>query len=72
MTQFTVNVFCLRSDIYVEADAMVSPVNGTTGVYIAARINKGGCSSFEAEGVFFFVFPEKKTFGVYGDLGKYF
>ena len=50
---------------------MVSPVNGTSGVFIAARINKGGCGSFASQGIFFFVFPKKRIFDVYGDLGKH-
>ena len=49
---------------------MVYPVNGTSGVYIASRIDKGGCESFAAQGIFFFYFPQNKTFEVHGDLGK--
>ena len=50
---------------------MVSPVNGTSGVFIAARIDKGGCGSFASQGIFFFVFPKKRIFDVYGDLGEH-
>ena len=48
---------------------MVYPINSTSGVYIAARIDRGGCGSFGAQGLFFFIFPLQKTFEVYGDLG---
>ena len=65
------HTFFSRSDIYVEVDAMVSPVNGTSGLVIAARINKGGCRLYWAHsGVYFFVFPRNKTFEVYSEPGK--
>ncbi|KAH3705349.1 galactocerebrosidase-like isoform X1 [Dreissena polymorpha] len=57
------------SDIYVELDVYIGTVNATSGAYIAARVNKGGCESFSAEGVFFFIFPGQGIV-VTGDLAR--
>ena len=66
------SAFIDRSDIYVEADTRVGTVNATTGVYVAARINKGGCNSVVSEGIFYFLFPAEGMLQVTGDLGKIF
>ncbi|XP_060568345.1 galactocerebrosidase-like isoform X2 [Ruditapes philippinarum] len=58
------------SDIYVEADTRVGTVNATTGVFIAARINKGGCDSVASEGIFYFLLPAEGTLLVTGDLAR--
>ncbi|XP_052772475.1 galactocerebrosidase-like isoform X2 [Mya arenaria] len=57
------------SDIYVEVDAKIGLVNATSGVYVASRINKGGCNSFAAEGIYFFIFPGQGIL-VTGDLAR--
>lgn len=64
--------FIHRSDIYVEAETRVGTVNATSGVFVAARIDKGGCSAFAAEGIYFFLFPAEGTLLVTGDLGIFF
>ena len=45
-------------------------VNGTDGVFVAARVDRGGCSTNGAKGVFFFVFPITGKFVVTNDLGN--
>lgn len=47
------------TDIFVEVDINLSPVNGSTGAYIAARVDRGGCHADQAEGIFFFALPDK-------------
>lgn len=58
-----------RTDIYVEVDAAVGAVNGTNGVFVAARVQNGGCDAYEAKGIFFFLFPQTKRYIVSYDLG---
>ncbi|XP_025093999.1 galactocerebrosidase-like isoform X2 [Pomacea canaliculata] len=56
------------TDIYVEVDAAVGAVNGTNGVFVAARVQNGGCDAYEAKGIFFFLFPQTKRYIVSYDL----
>jgi hypothetical protein len=49
-----------RTDISVSVDVKIGTTNGTDGVFLAARIDKGGCQSFYANGVFFYIFPGQK------------
>ena len=59
-----------RTDIYVEAEVKLGTVNASSGTYVAARISKGGCNSFAAQGIFFYVMPGQGIL-VTGDLGKF-
>jgi galactosylceramidase len=43
------------TDIHLEVDVYVPSVNATSGVLIGARMDQGGCTSFLARGVFFFI-----------------
>jgi len=47
------------SDIFVETSFELPLVNASTGVFVAARVDKGGCASNQAQGIFFFATPEK-------------
>jgi len=47
------------TDIYASVEFNLSPVNGSSGAFIAARVDQGGCTSYIAHGIFFFVFPDK-------------
>ncbi|KAK7508502.1 hypothetical protein BaRGS_00000068 [Batillaria attramentaria] len=58
------------TDIYVEAEVILGSVNGTDGVFVAARVQNGGCGSYSAKGVFFFLFPEKQMYIVTYDLAR--
>lgn len=46
-------------------------VNGSGGVYIAARIDKTGCDTFQARGLFFFLFPNDQLFLLTSDVGEF-
>jgi len=48
-------VCCARSDVQVVVDFLVPRVNSSNGVFIAARVDQGGCTTFLARGVFFFL-----------------
>ncbi|XP_041369448.1 galactocerebrosidase-like isoform X3 [Gigantopelta aegis] len=58
------------TDIYVEVDLKIGEVNGTTGVYMAARITHTGCWSYKATGIFFYLFPNDNLFLVTNDLAR--
>ncbi|BFY98227.1 hypothetical protein BsWGS_01267 [Bradybaena similaris] len=56
------------SDIEITVDVMVGGVNATNGVFIAARINKAGCDTYAAKGVFFFIYPNASRFSLTSDI----
>ncbi|XP_070211576.1 galactocerebrosidase-like isoform X2 [Littorina saxatilis] len=58
------------SDIYVEVEALVGKVNATDGVFVAARVQNGGCQSYSAKGIFFFVFPAQQYYIISYDLAR--
>ena len=71
----TVPVICVlwftRSDVRVVVDVLVPTVNASNGVFVAARVDQGGCTSFLARGVFFFVLFRQRQVVIATDLGKY-
>jgi hypothetical protein len=62
---------CFRSNVRVQADVFIPSLNGTVGTFIAARVDRGGCDSASALGIFFTIFPQNGTFEVSTDLGMY-
>ena len=45
------------SDVKVSIDAFVPSANGTEAVFLAARVNKGGCNTNSARGIFLWMYP---------------
>ncbi|KAK6166981.1 hypothetical protein SNE40_022168 [Patella caerulea] len=70
LTNKTLNVIGATNwtDIYIETDARVNHDNGTSGVFLAGRVNNAGCTSYAAWGIFFFIQPAHQTFSVSSDL----
>jgi len=58
------------SDIQVQADVFVPSVNGTTGVFTAARVDRGGCDVIHATGIFFVLYPGSGLYKVTTDLAQ--
>ncbi|KAH9500107.1 hypothetical protein Btru_076609 [Bulinus truncatus] len=58
----------MRSDVSISADIQKGSVNGTEDIFIAARIDKGGCDTYAARGVFFFFTPKNQKFTVTSDI----
>ncbi|XP_064631565.1 galactocerebrosidase-like [Lineus longissimus] len=56
------------SDVIVSVDVQISKVNGSKGVFVAARMDKGGCSVWEAYGLYFWMYPELKEYRLTHDL----
>ena len=59
-----------RQNLTVMCDVFMETVK-TGGVFIAARVDKGGQSVRSAKGVFFWVFADG-SYKVTNDLGRYF
>lgn len=51
-------------------DVYMSSVNGSAGVYLAARVEHGGCTSLLTRGLFFFLHQDRGLFEITLDLGK--
>ncbi|XP_064601380.1 LOW QUALITY PROTEIN: galactocerebrosidase-like [Liolophura sinensis] len=56
------------TDIYVEVEARVGAVNGTDGVFVAARIDNGGCNVSYALGYYFVIYPSKQQYQLTHDI----
>ena len=67
---FSSNQFLSRTEMAVEVEFEIPAVNGTDGVFVAGRVDKGGCHSNQATGIFFFAFPITGKFIVTNDLGE--
>jgi len=52
------------SDIKIQADVFVPSVNGSNGILIAVRVDRGGCDVKNAAGVFFVLYIDNGTFEV--------
>ena len=53
---------CFRSDIDVSVDFMLLE-NGTSGIFLGARVSKGGCETMYSNGVFAWVLAQKTKKG---------
>lgn len=58
-----------RSDIEVSVDVYVPFVNGTNGVFMGARVDQGGCTTFMARGIYYFLLYDEQRFIISTDLG---
>ncbi|XP_067656744.1 galactocerebrosidase-like isoform X2 [Haliotis asinina] len=58
------------TDIYVEADVKLGEVNGTNGVFVAARVDQGGCNAFSTTGIFLYIFPKSNNYILANNLGR--
>ncbi|RUS72385.1 hypothetical protein EGW08_019845 [Elysia chlorotica] len=56
------------TDMTVEVDFEIPKVNGTSGVFVAARVDRGSCPVESSQGIFFFVVPNSGKFVVSNDL----
>ncbi|XP_074641561.1 galactocerebrosidase-like [Tubulanus polymorphus] len=59
------------SDLYMQVDILTSDgENGTSGMFIAARINKGGCHVHRADGIYLFLDYKTKLYSLTGSTFK--
>ena len=45
--------------------------NGTDGIFVAARLDSGGCFTATGKGIFFYVYPKNQTYEMWGNAGLY-
>lgn len=60
-------MLCCRQNLTVTCDVFMESIR-TAGIFIAARVDKGGQSIRSTKGVFFWVFTDG-TYRVTNDLG---
>lgn len=58
-----------RSEISVQVDARIPLVNGSSGFFVAARVDQGGCETFMAKGLFLYLLASEQRVVITGDLG---
>lgn len=58
------------NNIFIQSDVSLGAVNGTSGVFVAARVDRGGCYAWQARGIYFFLFPKEKKYILANDLGR--
>ncbi|CAL1533497.1 unnamed protein product [Lymnaea stagnalis] len=56
-------------DLFIEVDYDFPEANATLGVFVAARLTKGGCEADQSHGIFFFAFQDG-TFILANDLRR--
>lgn len=71
MSQISVDLCCWnRTDVKIAVAAKVGDVNGSNGIFLGVRIDKGGCETYAAGGIFLFIFPNESIFLLANDIRK--
>jgi len=58
------------SDIWVQADVFLPSINGSSGIFTAARVDRGGCDVKSATGIFFTLYPRSGIYTVSSNLAQ--
>ncbi|CAH1783526.1 unnamed protein product [Owenia fusiformis] len=58
------------SDITVTTDTYIDTKDGAEGAFIAARVDRGGCNAWLAQGVFFWILPDAQQFQISTDIAR--
>uniref|UniRef100_A0A8W8J083 Glycosyl hydrolase family 59 C-terminal lectin domain-containing protein n=1 Tax=Magallana gigas TaxID=29159 RepID=A0A8W8J083_MAGGI len=56
------------TDISVTVETQIPKVNGSSGTFVAVRVDQGGCNAWEAKGIFLFILPDQQKFVLANDL----
>ena len=60
-----------RTDVSVGVDVYIhQPPEGSTGVFVAARVPSGGCDVMYADGVYFWVSPGSQEVALTGNYSE--
>ena len=54
----------------VVVDVLVPQTNASNGVFVATRVDRGGCTTFLARGVFFYLLFGNGQLVIANDLGQ--
>ena len=58
-----------RKDVNVEVDFRIFAP--TTGIFLGARVSKGGCDTQYADGVFSWIYPHNNSAVITGNFSKF-
>ncbi|CAG5119299.1 unnamed protein product [Candidula unifasciata] len=58
------------TDVEIAADVRIGAVNGSGGVFIAVRIDKAGCDTYAAQGIFYYFSPGENLFLLSDDIRR--
>uniref|UniRef100_A0A8W8IZ50 Glycosyl hydrolase family 59 C-terminal lectin domain-containing protein n=1 Tax=Magallana gigas TaxID=29159 RepID=A0A8W8IZ50_MAGGI len=58
------------TDISVTVETQIPKVSGSSGTFVAVRVDKGGCNAWEAKGIFLFILPDQQKFVLANDLSR--
>lgn len=69
---FPINVIGNYSwaDMSASVDTQIPKANGSSGAFVAVRVDQGGCNSWEANGIFFFIFPIQQKYVLANNLSR--
>ena len=54
----------------VSVETQIPKVNGSSGTFVAVRVDQGGCNAWEAKGIFLFILPGQQKYVLANDLCK--
>uniref|UniRef100_A0A8W8IZ14 Glycosyl hydrolase family 59 C-terminal lectin domain-containing protein n=1 Tax=Magallana gigas TaxID=29159 RepID=A0A8W8IZ14_MAGGI len=58
------------TDISVTVETQLPKVSGSSGTFVAVRVDQGGCNAWEAKGIFLFILPDQQKFVLANDLSR--
>lgn len=58
------------TDISVSVETQIPKVNGSSGTFVAVRVDQGGCNAWEAKGIYLFILPDQQKFVLSNDLSR--
>lgn len=58
------------TDISVTVETQIPKVSGSSGTFVAVRVDQGGCNAWEAKGIFLFILPDQQKFVLANDLSR--
>uniref|UniRef100_A0A8W8IXT9 Glycosyl hydrolase family 59 C-terminal lectin domain-containing protein n=1 Tax=Magallana gigas TaxID=29159 RepID=A0A8W8IXT9_MAGGI len=59
------------TDISITVETQLPKVSGSSGTFVAVRVDQGGCNAWEAKGIFLFILPDQQKFVLGNDLWQY-
>ncbi|XP_062584696.1 galactocerebrosidase-like isoform X2 [Saccostrea cucullata] len=58
------------TDMAVSVETQIPKVNGSSGSFVAVRVDQGGCNAWEAKGMFFFLLPGEQKYVLANDVSR--
>ncbi|XP_061192943.1 galactocerebrosidase-like isoform X2 [Saccostrea echinata] len=58
------------NDMAVSVETQIPKDNGSSGSFVAVRVDQGGCNAWEAKGIFFFILPSEQKYVLANDVSR--